>query len=143
MTAWQQADRFDRARGTVGCWLRGIAHNAALVELRRRRRRPPAALGRAAERGEDLFAGCVDPDPQPIEVAWQAELNIRLAHALDQLPPPQQMVLTLYAAGYSQSEIAAQLGEPLGTVKSRMRLGLARLRAALPTFGIDADSVID
>ena len=143
LTAWQQAEVFDGARGTVGCWLRGIAHNLALAELRRQRRRPAPALGRSAERDDDPFAGCVDPNPQPIDVAWRTERNVRLARAINQLPPPQQAVLALYAAGYSQSEIAAQLGEPLGTVKSRMRLGLARLRAALPMLGIDADSVID
>jgi RNA polymerase sigma-70 factor (ECF subfamily) len=143
LTAWQQAEVFDGARGTVGCWLRGIAHNVALAELRRRRRRPQPMVGRSAERDEDQFAGCVDPNPQPIDIAWRSDRNVRLAHAIDQLPPTQQVVLTLYAAGYSQSEIAAQLGAPLGTVKSRMRQGLARLRAALPALGIDADCAID
>jgi RNA polymerase sigma-70 factor (ECF subfamily) len=144
LTVWQQADVFDRSRGTVGCWLRGIAHNLALVELRRRRRRPQTIAGFfAAERAADDAFGGVDPDLEPIDLAWRAERNAGLAHAVDQLPPPQRIVLTLYAAGFSQSEIAAQLGEPLGTVKSRMRLGLARLRDALPPLGIDADSLRD
>jgi RNA polymerase sigma-70 factor (ECF subfamily) len=70
--------------------------------------------------------------------AWCAVRNANLARALDQLPPGQREVLTLYAAGFSQSEIAAELGEPLGTVKSRMRRALCRLRKLLPAFGIDA-----
>jgi RNA polymerase sigma-70 factor, ECF subfamily len=144
LTVWQQVDVFDRSRGTVGCWLRGIAHNLALVELRRRRRRPQAMTGVfAGERDDDERFGCVDPDLAPLELAWRAERNAGLARAVDHLPPPQQVVLALYAAGFSQSEIAAQLGEPLGTIKSRMRLGLARLREALPTLGIDADSLRD
>jgi len=70
--------------------------------------------------------------------AWCAVRDAELAYALDQLPPLQRAVLMLYAQGFSQSEIAAQLGEPLGTVKSRMRRALCRLREALPTLGIDA-----
>jgi RNA polymerase sigma-70 factor (ECF subfamily) len=143
LTVWRQSALFDCSRGTVGCWLRGIAHKTALAELRRRRRRPQAAVGRGSESGEDQFAGCVDPGPELIDVACRAERDLGLARAVALLPPPQRVVIALYAAGFSQSEIAAQLGEPLGTVKSRMRLGLGHLRAALPSLGIDADSALD
>ena len=67
----------------------------------------------------------------PAVDAWYAVRDAELAHALDQLPPGQRAVLLLYAEGFSQSEIAAKLGEPLGTVKSRMRRALGHLREAL------------
>jgi RNA polymerase sigma-70 factor (ECF subfamily) len=61
-----------------------------------------------------------------------------LATALATLPSTQRAVLQMYAAGYSQSEIAEAFGEPLGTIKSRMRRSLLRLREDLPQHGIDA-----
>jgi len=138
LRAWQQAHTFDEARGSVRCWLHGIAHHLALNELRRRRRRPQLQ-GRDADADPDggAYAGCVEPGPDPAADAWCAVRDAGLVHALDQLPPAQRAVLALYAAGYSQSEIAAILGEPLGTVKSRMRRALCTLREALPALGID------
>ena len=140
LRAWQQAPIFDEARGTVRCWLYTIAHNLALNELRRRRRRPQLydpAVG-TDEARRDALAEFVDPAADPSEDAWCAERNAKMIRALNDLPPAQRDVLRLYAAGLSQSEIAAHLGEPLGTIKSRMRRALCYLRDALPTLGIDA-----
>ena len=138
LRAWQQAHTFDETRGTARVWLHGIAHNLALNELRRRRRRPQTheRAASADGAGADL-AGIVDVGPDPAVDAWCAIRDAELAHALDQLPPGQRAVLLLYAQGFSQSEIAAHLGEPLGTVKSRMRRALWRLREALQAIGID------
>lgn len=139
LRAWQQAHTFDETRGTVRCWLHGIAHNLTLNELRRRQRRPHVQPRPAsADLDLDDFAGCIDADQHPAVDAWCAVRNAGLAHALDQLPPGQRAVLALYAAGFSQSEIATKLGEPLGTVKSRMRRALCHLREVLPALGIDA-----
>lgn len=140
LRAWQQAHTFDEARGAVRSWLQAIAHHLAVNELRRRSRRPHVA-GRASRStgdGFDEYTGCVDTAPNPSADAWCAVRNAGLARALDQLSPGQREVLELYAAGFSQSEIAAELGEPLGTIKSRMRRALCRLRELLPAFGIDA-----
>jgi RNA polymerase sigma-70 factor, ECF subfamily len=139
LRAWQQAHTFDETRGTVRCWMYGIAHHLALNELRRRQRRPQVQ-GRAAsaDPDSDAYGGCVESGPDPAVDAWRATRDAGLAHALDQLSPAQRAVLAWYAAGYSQSEIATILGEPLGTVKSRMRRALCHLREALPEFGIDA-----
>jgi RNA polymerase sigma-70 factor, ECF subfamily len=138
LRAWQQGHTFDEARGTVRCWLHGIAHNLALNELRRRQRRPRVqGRGAGADLEGDAYAGCVEPGPDPAVNAWCAVRDAGLAHALDQLPPAQRAVLALYAAGYSQSEIATILGEPLGTIKSRMRRALCYLRETLPALGID------
>jgi RNA polymerase sigma-70 factor, ECF subfamily len=139
LRAWQQAHAFDETRGTVRFWLQRIAHNLTLNELRRRQRRPQVQRrppGTDTEDGDDF--GYVEMGQDPAVDAWCAVRDAGLAHALDQLPPSQRAVLLLYAQGFSQSEISAQLGEPLGTVKSRMRRALCRLREALPALGIDA-----
>jgi RNA polymerase sigma-70 factor (ECF subfamily) len=138
LRAWQHAHAFDDSRGTVRSWLYGIAHNLALNELRRRRRRPqlqprPAS---ADPDGND-YGGYVAADSDPAVDAWCAVRDAELAHALDQLPPSQRSVLLLYGEGFSQSEIAAKLGEPLGTVKSRMRRALGHLRETLSVLGGD------
>ena len=139
LRAWQQAHAFDETRGTVRFWLHRIAHNLTLNELRRRRRRPQVERRPAGADAEgDDYAGCIEADQDPAVDAWCAVRDAGLAHALDQLPPVQRTVLLLYAEGFSQSEIAVKLGEPLGTVKSRMRRALCRLRQALPALGVDA-----
>jgi RNA polymerase sigma-70 factor, ECF subfamily len=139
LRAWQRAHAFDETRGTVRFWLHRIAHNLTLNELRRRQRRPhlQQRLPSVDPDGGD-YRGCVEAGPDPAMDAWCAVRDAELAQALDQLPPSQRAVLLLYAEGFSQSEIAAKLGEPLGTVKSRMRRALCRLREALLTLGIDA-----
>jgi RNA polymerase sigma-70 factor, ECF subfamily len=138
LRAWQHAHAFDDTRGTVRSWLCGIAHNLALNELRRRRRRPQLQHRPANAHSDDDDARYVDANLDPAVDAWCAVRDAELAHALDQLPPSQRAVLLLYAEGFSQSEIAVRLGEPLGTVKSRMRRALCHLRETLPTLGIDA-----
>src|SRR5215218_6261293 len=139
LRAWQQARAFDETRGTVRFWLQRIAHNLTLNELRRRQRRPQVQRRPPSTDAEgDDLAGYVAAGQDPAVEAWCAVRDAELAHALGQLPPVQRAVLVLYAQGFSQSEIAAKLGEPLGTVKSRMRRALCRLREALPTLGIDA-----
>ena len=145
LRAWQQADLFDETRGTMRCWLYSMAHNLALNELRRRRRRPQLyePVASDADDGDNAFAALVDPDADPADDACCALRNAQIAAALAQLPPPQREVLRLYAAGFSQSEIAARLGEPLGTIKSRMRRSLAHLRVVLPTIGVDGGEFSD
>jgi RNA polymerase sigma-70 factor (ECF subfamily) len=136
--AWQHAHAFDETRGTARGWLHSIAHNLALNELRRLRRRPQQRQRSTADDTDEEDAALGAASGDPAVDAWCAIRDDRLALALAQLPPVQQDVLTLYAAGFSQSEIAVKLGQPLGTVKSRMRRALCHLREALPTVGVDA-----
>lgn len=79
------------------------------------------------------------PAPGPAEEAWAAARRTRLSHAIGHLAEAEQAVIVLYAAGHSQSEIAARLGAPLGTVKTRMRRGLGRLRDILRAEGFDVE----
>jgi RNA polymerase sigma-70 factor (ECF subfamily) len=121
--AWQGAGSYDSRRGTPEAWMIMRARTRAIDRIRAVRRRgetfvapvdegltpaPPEAGGDAAERAEDR--GIV-------------------RSALDALPPPQREAIELaYYAGLTQTEIAERLQQPLGTVKTRIRLGLERLR---------------
>lgn len=130
---WQRVETFEPERGQVRNWILGVAHNLALNELRRQRRRPTMLNSPPASTGEtgmldDPIARMPDPGLQPDDIVWLRERRARLADALGQLPEVQRTVIGLYANGYSQSEIATRLHEPLGTVKSRMRRGLLNLR---------------
>ena len=138
LRAWQHAHAFDDTRGTVRSWLCGIAHNLALNELRRQRRRPQLQQRPPNADPDDDSARHIDVGKDPAIDAWCAVRDAELAHALDQLPAGQREVLLLYAEGFSQSEIAAKLDEPLGTIKSRMRRALCQLRETLSALGIDA-----
>ena len=139
LRAWQHADSYHPSRGRLRSWLLGIAHHLALNELRRRRRRPVAANEPRRDEVERELAGLPDPGPEPIEAAWAAVRQQELARAMARLPEPHRAVLELYAAGYTQAEIAERLGDPLGTVKTRMRRGLRRLRDELHAQGVDVD----
>ena len=113
---WRSARSFDPARGDGGAWLYAVARNAIFDGLRRRPE--PAAEAPDAPTGE---AG---PDERA-EASW---LAWRVHRALEELPPHEREVLELaYWGERSQSEVAEQLGIPLGTVKTRTRSGLARL----------------
>lgn len=136
---WQRAETYEPERGHVRNWILGIAHNLALNELRRQRRRP-AIADVGPEPGhdgapDDPIARMTDPGPLPEEFAWLRERQAMIAGALASLPVAQRDVIRLYATGYSQSEIADRLEEPLGTIKSRMRRGLLQLRDLVPDLG--------
>ena len=131
LRAWQQAAAFRPGRGSFVTWLLSITHNLAIDEVRRRRRRPQRAEG---EEPAAALAAVADAGPgADVEgEVWLGALRGAIAAALDGLPAARREVIELaYFGGLTQREIAARLGEPLGTVKTRMRLGLQKLRLAL------------
>ena len=125
--AWRSADRYVAARGSVKTWLLSIVHHRAIDAVRRRR--PTSELS-AEEEGRTTPPGLTLPDVWG-EVSERLD-RAQVATALAVLPDAQREALELaYWAGLSQSEIAARLGVPLGTVKSRVRLALVALRREL------------
>lgn len=130
--AWQRAATYQNARGRVGAWLLGIAHNVAIDELRRQRRRPLAVTERERDTLDGVVARTADAGMEVADEAWANLRRMQIEAALADLPPPQRRVIELaYFEGYTQSQIARRLDEPLGTVKTRLRLGLHKLRDLL------------
>ncbi len=122
---WRQAETYSTDRGSPEAWLVMMTRSRGIDKLRSRRRRDE--MVRPAENPDRL------PELAVLESAsGPAEARATLGGALADLPAAQRSVLELaYFDGLTQSEIAARLGEPLGTVKTRMRSGLERLRGLL------------
>ncbi|HEY7200301.1 MAG TPA: sigma-70 family RNA polymerase sigma factor [Candidatus Dormibacteraeota bacterium] len=132
---WQAAAQFDPERGRFVTWFYAIARHHVLRELRRAGARRRMEV--AAEIAEVLSAPQADPEA----LAGARDDATSLARALRLLPEEQRQVLAMaYFGGLSQSQIAAELAVPLGTVKKRVRLGMVKLRAALlppgPAVGV-------
>jgi RNA polymerase sigma-70 factor (ECF subfamily) len=128
--AWRRAAQYDAARGTVAAWLLIMARTRAIDRFRARRVRPEGRV-QADDDGLTLQQlPATDPDVASEMMA--AERGLRVRRALEGLPLLQRIALELaYFEGLSQREIAERLEQPLGTVKTRMRLGLLKLRDVL------------
>jgi RNA polymerase sigma-70 factor (ECF subfamily) len=125
--AWQTAGRYDRDRASVAGWLLMITRARAIDRIRAKRARPDTE-GRALP---DQILAPELPAPERLVAAEDAG---RVREALQALPDAQRTAVELaYFEGLTQSEIAAKLSEPLGTVKTRIRTALTTLRARLRT----------
>jgi RNA polymerase sigma-70 factor (ECF subfamily) len=123
LAAWRTAGRFNAERAKASTWLLTLVHRRAVDLVRREQRRRteplPDAPGAATEGGAD-------------DVAWLRLERERVQNALRALPDAQREAIELaYYGGFTQSELADRLGQPLGTIKSRMFAGLSRLRELL------------
>lgn len=127
--AWQQGAAFQSSRGSFVTWLLSITHNLAIDEVRKLRRRPQKA---DSEDPAALLDSMPDNAEDIEETVWLGALRETIRRAMEQLPPPQRQAIEMaYFSGLTQREIADALGEPLGTIKTRMRLGFQKLREAL------------
>jgi RNA polymerase sigma-70 factor (ECF subfamily) len=129
LTLWRTAARFVPERGKASTWILTLVHRRAVDLVRREERRRTETLEQALE---PKGGAAVD------EEAWLRLQRERVQAALKRLPDQQREALELaYYGGFTQSELAERLGQPLGTVKSRMFLGLARLRELLGDPGLE------
>src|SRR5258707_14530098 len=126
LSLWRSGARYDRTRGSVRTWVLGIVHNRAIDALRRGTVHDKR---RASDEGiEERFEAAERTD---VEVARLDEAR-EIHSALEELPSEQSRVIELaYFGGFTHTEIASMLDTPIGTVKGRMRLGLAKMRAQL------------
>ena len=126
--AWTSAKMFDSVRGSEMAWLISIARSRGIDRLRSRKMR----VEREDEAGREIsfLEHTTSADP-----AIQSQERSAVRGALAELPDAQRVALELaYFEGLSQSEIAARLAEPLGTIKTRMQLGMKKLRERLQAF---------
>ena len=122
LTIWRTAARFMPERAKASTWILTLVHRRAVDLVRREERRRAESLELAPE----PFVAAADDD------AWLRLRRERVQLALRQLSDPQREALELaYYGGFTQSELAERLGQPVGTIKSRMFSGLARLRELL------------
>jgi RNA polymerase sigma factor (sigma-70 family) len=126
LAIWRGAAKYDGSRGTLSTWLYALTHHKSVDAVRRAQRHS----GRRAS--EDALITEPDPSPAVDEQALASVRRDEVRAALADLPEPQRRALMLaYFGGYSQSEIAAMTGIPLGTVKTRTLAALRRLRSVL------------
>ena len=126
---WRHASRYDASRGSVPTWLCSIARSRALDVLRAARRRPKHVASSIEHDDDTTLAS---PGASPLRGAEESEQRALVRGALAELPPDQREAIELaYFGGLSQSEIAERTGQPLGTIKTRIRLGMIKLRDLL------------
>jgi RNA polymerase sigma-70 factor (ECF subfamily) len=130
--AWRQAARYDITRGAVSTWLTTIARSRALDRLRAKRRRQEDAMSDLSETKRAAVEETARRGDDPASGAEVSERRALVRQALLGLPPEQREVLELaYFRGLSQTEIAERTGQPLGTIKTRVRLAMEKLRDRL------------
>ena len=132
---WRQPDAYQPSRGRLFAWLLGVAHHRA-VDLLRRRQLEERHRVAAPPSGQSLVElldnlGLTSGDDDPQARVGNLEQRVALECALGRLPREQRLAVELaYYRGLTQAEVAALLGQPLGTIKTRMRLALQHLRQA-------------
>ena len=128
LAVWRAAPRFVPERGRASTWILTLVHRRAVDLVRREERRRADSLAAAPEHG----GAAADED---VVLRLQRQ---RVQQALGLLPDPQREALELaYYGGFTQSELAERLGQPLGTIKSRMFAGLTRMRELLGEPGME------
>jgi RNA polymerase sigma-70 factor (ECF subfamily) len=128
LAVWRKAAVFSPERGAFRPWVMQIAHYRILNELRRRSRHPQPD----GESNEERLAGLRDRGPQPDEAAWRETLRQAVRAALQDLPPSQREAVDLaFFEDKTHEQVASELNLPLGTAKTRIRSGLAKLRGRL------------
>jgi RNA polymerase sigma-70 factor (ECF subfamily) len=127
MKAWKYAGRYAEKRGTVRAWLMIMARNAGIDRIRQRRAQP-RTLAFEPETTPEPVSAELSPEEQTSEQQRRRRVEI----VLRELPPEQRAAVELaFFGGLTHAELAERLGEPLGTIKSRIRMALQRLRGLM------------
>ena len=129
LEVWRKVARYDIGRGTPMAWLITLTRSRAIDRLRARSVRGQRAT---VPLDATISSRTADLGPSPYETQTDQELRIAVGNAITGLPAAQQQAIELaYYDGLSHNEIAARLNQPLGTVKTRIKLGMSKLREAL------------
>jgi len=131
---WERAEQFEMGRGSFTSWFYGIVRHLAIDELRRRDARPVPSED---EELELAFVADVTRENDVTEIVGRRLTADTVQSALDALPPAQRQVIELaYVEGLTRKEISKQLGQPIGTIHTRARLGLDKLRVLLEPVSV-------
>ena len=131
MRLWKNPQKYDPSRGELRTWLLTITHHAAVDGLRGRR-----GTATAREAGPEMLDFLAHRDDDPSDSAWNSIRAESVRDAVSELPPEQREVMELiYFSGLTQREISERTHQPLGTVKTRLRLGMQKLRGSLAEIG--------
>ena len=137
VNVWRSASSFDAAQSQPLTWLTSIARNRAIDSLRRMQAQPQARVAGAAAEGrdsedEDVYDTVADEAPGPLDLLSRAAETRSLMACMERLSATQrQSVALAFFHGLSHAEIAAQMRQPLGTIKSWVRRSLAALKSCL------------
>jgi RNA polymerase sigma-70 factor (ECF subfamily) len=132
LRVWRKPEQFDLDRGKFTTWLLSIARNRSIDERRSRGRRLRHEAMPSPAEEEDPLLSVSDETEDPAQASVVADDQRAVRAALATLPPEQRLAIQLaYFGGMTQQEIANQLGQPLGTVKTRIRLGMQKMRGTL------------
>lgn len=130
LEVWRKVARYDVGRGTPIAWLITLTRSRAIDRLRARSSRAHHRVSESLD--GPLASQIADNNPGPAEAHADHELRSLVGEALATLPQAQQQAIELaYYEGLSHMEIAARLNQPLGTVKTRIKLGMSKLRESL------------
>ena len=133
LEVWRKVSRYDVGRGTPIAWLVTLTKSRAIDRLRAR-----ASRGYQATNSQEvgIVSQVADHGPSPSETQADQELRTAVGTAVAGLPIAQQQAIELaYYEGLSHTEIASRLNQPLGTVKTRIKLGMSKLRDSLQRWG--------
>lgn len=127
MKAWKNASSYAPARGSVECWLLMMARSIAIDRLRQKRSQMRTIVSEPEHAPEPA-----SPEASPEEQTARGQWRTRILAVLSELPPDQREAIELaFFGGFSHAELASRLGQPLGTIKSRIRTALLHLRKLL------------
>ena len=130
---WRKADLFQTQRGAFRSWFFGITRNLSIDVLRRQKTQL-----QPVDETEQVIEQAVDPTMDVPETAWLREKHQQMRAAIETLPNEQQSVIEMaYFRGMTRQEIAQATGEPLGTIHTRARLALQKLREELQLQGFE------
>ena len=130
---WRKADLFRTQRGAFTSWFFGITRNLSIDVLRRQKTQI-----QPVEETEQIIEQAIDPSMNVPEAAWLREKQQQMRAAIETLPAEQRSVIEMaYFRGLTRQEIAQATGEPLGTIHTRARLALQKLREELQMQGFE------
>ena len=123
---WNNSDKFSQSRGNAFSWVTIICRNRCIDQLRSKQRKTQSS----GLMNEEIVRNItIDESESPFEIVSYNEKQKQVSGALQQLPEEQRRPIEMaYFEGLSQTEISAELQQPLGTIKTRMRLGMQKLR---------------